>query len=143
MEKRDIHIQNTSNAYGSLPLEKDKENKSTFFSNSIFTYYKNTHFNLLKNDIKKMRLIKKRDLFFNYFYIVCSSLLFVVFFKLNFINLSIFVTTNVLFLKFFKIYKYELLIYYKDAHFTKMAVLKSEITEVNETIQIINKKSSS
>ncbi len=90
-----------------------------------------------------MRLIKKRDLFFNYFYIVSSSLLFVVFFKLNFINLSIFVTTNVLFLKFFKIYKYELLIYYKDAHFTKMAVLKSEIKEVNETIQIINKKSSS
>lgn len=138
-----MHIQNTFNTFGSLPLVKVKEDKSTFFSNSIFTHYKNTHFNLLKDDIKKMQLIEKRDLFFNIFFIVNSSILFIVFFNLSPINLLIFAATNVLFLKFFKIYKYELLIYYKDAHFTKMAVLKSEITEVNKIIKTINKKSSS
>ncbi|WP_438966815.1 hypothetical protein [Flavobacterium sp.] len=36
MEKRDIHIQNTFNTFGSLPLVKVKENKSTFFSQIPF-----------------------------------------------------------------------------------------------------------
>lgn len=113
------------------------ENNTTLFSNSIFTHYKKNHFDLVKKDINKMRLIKKRDLFFNYFYLLNSTLLFVVFFNLNAINSLIFLISNILFLKFFKTYKYELLIYYKKAHFTKMTILKKEIEEVEKCIDTL------
>ncbi len=113
------------------------ENNNIIFSNSIFNHYKKNHFNVVKKDIKKMRLIKKRDLFFNYLYLINSALLLIVFFNLNAVNSLIFLISNILFLKFFKTYKYELLIYYKKAHFTKMTILKKEIEEVEKCIDTL------
>jgi len=137
MEKNNILIHNTSSLYRGL-LKKKELKKSSIFSNSIFNHYKKNHFNLLKEDIKKMRLVKKRDMFFNYFYFINSAILLIVFFNLNAINSLFFVISNILFLKFFKIYKYELLIYYKKGHFTKITILNKEVEEVEKSIDNLN-----
>jgi hypothetical protein len=112
-----------------------KKNIKTF---SMFNHYKKNHYNSLKKDIKSIKLITQRDYFFNYFYLISSTILFIVFFNTNFIGAIFLITSNILFLTFYKKIKYKLLIYYKESGFVKITILKKEIEEVEELIERFN-----
>jgi hypothetical protein len=105
---------------------------------SIFNHYKKNHYNLIKKEIISIKLIKQRDYFFNYFYLINSTLLFMVIFNINFIGALFYTISNILFLKFFKKHKYQLLIHYKKSGYEKITILKKEIEEVEQLIKTFN-----
>jgi hypothetical protein len=113
----------------------DKRNIKTF---SIFNHYKKNHYNSLKKDIKSIKLITQRDYFFNYFYLISSTILFMVFFNINFLSILFLIISNIIFLKFIKIYKYQLLIYYKKSGYVQITILKKEVEEAEQLVKNFN-----